>query len=134
MEQLNELYGTLCPRCSSPDVGDIIGSESKLKCRRCGHTFYRGDEVERPSHYMEGRHEVIEIIKNMLTVEEYMGYLKGNIIKYSCRAGLKGDRATDIAKRDKYMDFLSEILERGNVIDGGVKDDIAEDKDGCQSN
>ena len=104
-----------CELCGSHLVEDIIGDPYKVKCRACGNVFYRDDEVYHPKHYTEGKHEVIDIIKEILTGEEYIGYLKGNIIKYSCRAGLKGERADDIRKRDVYTDFLkTERKQNGN--------------------
>ncbi len=69
------------------------------------------DNVEKPYHYNWLQMEVIDIIFNALTPEEFEGYLKGNIIKYSLRAGFK-DKATlneDLAKRNKYLDWLLEF-------------------------
>lgn len=56
------------------------------------------EQVNSPKHYQIGGIETIDIIKTMLTPEEYKGYLKGNIIKYRERAGRKGDAETDHAK------------------------------------
>lgn len=69
------------------------------------------DDVEKPYHYNWLRMEVIDIIFNALTPEEFEGYLKGNIIKYSLRAGFK-DKASlneDLAKRNKYLNWLLEF-------------------------
>ena len=96
-----------CRVCGSRLIDGITGAPYKVQCRACGNVFYRDDEIDHPNHYTEGKYEVIDIIRRTLTAEEYVGYLKGNIIKYSCRAGLKGDRQKDVAKRDKYMDFLN---------------------------
>ena len=82
---------TECVLCGSRMIEDVIGDPHKVKCRACGNVFYRDDEVYHPTHYTEGKHEVMDIIKEILTGEEYIGYLKGNIIKYSWRAGLKGE-------------------------------------------
>ena len=48
------------------------------------------DEVNHPSHYIDGSIECIEAIEAQLTTEEYRGYLKGNIAKYLWRERLKG--------------------------------------------
>lgn len=70
------------------------------------------DVVEKPLHYNWLKKEVIEIIKDCLTPEEYIGYLKGNIIKYSLRAGLKDyDKLEeDLGKRNKYLNWLLDEL------------------------
>lgn len=69
------------------------------------------DPVNRPFHYNWLKKEVIDIIKDCLTEEEFKGYLKGNIIKYSLRAGLKANSSLeeDLQKRNKYLQWLKEI-------------------------
>lgn len=47
------------------------------------------DNVNHPSHYTDGSIEVIEYIRDKLTPEEYLGYCKGNALKYISRAGKK---------------------------------------------
>jgi hypothetical protein len=46
--------------------------------------------------------EVIDLIHDYLTPEEFRGYCKGNILKYRLRAGHKGDATEDIAKAKQY--------------------------------
>lgn len=65
------------------------------------------DMVNHPPHYQRGGVETIDIIKMCLTEEEYLGYLKGNIIKYRERAGLKGNEEQDLAKAKWYYDELN---------------------------
>ena len=36
-------------------------------------------------HYMAGKVEVIDYIRDQLTPEQYEGYLRGNVIKYISR-------------------------------------------------
>lgn len=69
------------------------------------------DEVKRPVGYQRGGIETIEVIKMMLTPEEFRGYLKGNILKYRERAGHKPgtDEATDLAKALTYKEMLDEL-------------------------
>ena len=38
-----------------------------------------------PDHYKRGNIEAIEAIKESMTEEAYLGYLKGNILKYLWR-------------------------------------------------
>jgi hypothetical protein len=70
------------------------------------------DMVNHPPHYTAYATEVIDIIEKMLTPEEFKGYLKGNIIKYRLRAGLKGGkdiRQQDWEKSCFYQDRLFAI-------------------------
>jgi hypothetical protein len=69
----------------------------------------KNDSVNHPSHYTFYKKEVIDIIKDCLTPEEFKGYLKGNLIKYRMRAGLKNDRDEDLKKSNWYQDRLKEI-------------------------
>lgn len=66
------------------------------------------DKVNHPSHYNKYSREVIESIKGLCTPEEFRGYLKGNIIKYSARYSDK-DGVQDIDKLAKYTQFLKEF-------------------------
>lgn len=66
------------------------------------------DKVNHPSHYNKYSREVIESIKGLCTPEEFRGYLKGNIIKYSARYSDK-DGIQDIDKLAKYTQFLKEF-------------------------
>ena len=43
------------------------------------------DSVNKPAHYNNGPVECIEAIESMLTSEEYIGYLRGNSLKYRWR-------------------------------------------------
>ena len=68
----------------------------------------KSDAVNHPSHYNRYSREVIESIKGLCTPEEFRGYLKGNIIKYSARYPDKGG-VQDIDKLAKYTQFLKEF-------------------------
>jgi hypothetical protein len=64
------------------------------------------DMVNHPAHYKVGGIETIDFIQAKLTPEEFRGYLKGNILKYTSRAGHKGDIDTDIGKMVWYANRL----------------------------
>ena len=68
------------------------------------------DPVHRPQHYMQGHIETIDKIKLLLTPEEYLGYLKGNVIKYD-RAPFKGAMEQDYDKQKVYYDWALEQME-----------------------
>lgn len=65
------------------------------------------DSVNKPQHYMLFPDtETIEVIQSLLTVEEYKGYLKGNVLKYRLRAGKKDNTKQDIDKAMRYEEML----------------------------
>jgi hypothetical protein len=64
------------------------------------------DMVNHPAHYKVGGIETIDFIQAKLTPEEFRGYLKGNVLKYTSRAGHKGDIDTDIGKMVWYANRL----------------------------
>lgn len=63
----------------------------------------KADMVNAPPHYTVGGIETIDYIKAKLTPEEFIGYLKGNVIKYTSRAGKKDDIVQDLEKAQWYM-------------------------------
>lgn len=48
------------------------------------------DPVNTPEHYRQGEIECIDAIEAALTPEEFRGYCKGNVIKYTWRERHKG--------------------------------------------
>ncbi len=63
------------------------------------------DDINHPSHYTAGTIECIDAIEAALTPEEYRGYLKGNILKYTWRERQKeGDKA--MGKARWYIDRM----------------------------
>jgi len=54
--------------------------------------------------------EAIDIMKKILTEEEYIGYLKGNILKYQLRLGKKDDVEKEKIKIKDYTNELRELL------------------------
>ncbi|SOB60620.1 protein of unknown function [Pseudodesulfovibrio profundus] len=65
------------------------------------------DPVNLPSHYRQFGKEVIDIIRDTLTPEEFVGYCKGNELKYRLRAGFKDKSKMneDMEKAMKYREF-----------------------------
>lgn len=73
------------------------------------------DVVNNPSHYKGNKGiETIDFIENVLTKEEFIGYLRGNVIKYQSRANLKGRKEEDLKKAKWYSDKLVEVLKDEN--------------------
>lgn len=59
------------------------------------------------THYTSMGMQPWEVMAAVLSHEEFVGYLKGNIIKYSMRQGLKG--SDDAEKAEHYRLKLQEV-------------------------
>ena len=67
-------------------------------------------------HY-KGYVEPIELMQAQMTREAFMGFLRGNIIKYASRFGKKDDESLvkAAAKIRVYAEWL-EVAAKGNVV------------------
>lgn len=63
------------------------------------------DMVNNPPHYTRGAVECIDAIRAALTPDEFRGYVKGNVLKYTFREQLKGGDV-DLKKARWYLDAL----------------------------
>lgn len=63
------------------------------------------------SHYKDMPMQPWEVMEAVLTPAEFVGFLKGNIIKYSMRAGKKPG-SDDAGKAKHYKQKLAEVLAR----------------------
>lgn len=61
-------------------------------------------------HYTSMPIQPWELMEAVLTREEWIGYLKGNLIKYSMRNGRKED-SDDAGKARHYRQKLHEVLQ-----------------------
>ena len=69
--------------------------------------FYALDNVNHPSHYNDGKIEVIDFIE-----DKKLGFCLGNAIKYICRAGKK-DKNKEVEDIQKSIWYLNRYL--GNI-------------------
>lgn len=67
------------------------------------------DNINHPAHYNHNHKgiECIQAMEAMLTPEEFIGYLRGNIFKYQWRFRYKNGRE-DLAKADFYKKMLDD--------------------------
>lgn len=65
------------------------------------------DPVQHPNHYTQGGIETIAAIKACMSDEEFLGYLRGNTLKYLWRYRHKGG-LTDLDKALVYLRWLRE--------------------------
>ena len=69
------------------------------------------DMVNHPPHYNKTSRECIDIIQDSLTSEEFIGYLKGTIIKYTYRYPDKSGQED----MDKAIWFINKLkLQEGS--------------------
>lgn len=66
-----------------------------------------------PSHYRSGKIEVIEIMKDQLSKEQFIGFCKGLILKYLCRADHKNG-LEDYKKAQWYLNYLIKFMEENS--------------------
>lgn len=70
----------------------------------------------KPSHYENLKIDPLEIMFNNFTREEYVGFLKGNILKYLLRYESKGG-VDDLLKCKSYLDMLIAVEKIGDDPD-----------------
>lgn len=74
------------------------------------HPEPKADIVNHPPHYTDGGIEVIDFLQAKMTREEFIGYLKGNVLKYGSRLGKKGDPGVDAGKMAWYAAKLRDVM------------------------
>ena len=70
----------------------------------------QSDMVNSPPHYNQRGTECIDAIEAMLTHEEFVGYLRGNSLKYRWRFRYKNG-IEDLRKAEWYEKKLLKVLE-----------------------
>lgn len=70
------------------------------------------DMVNHPPHYAETDNgvECIDAIRAALGREQFIGFLRGQVIKYQWRLGKKGSSVEDNRKAIWYANKLDEVL------------------------
>ena len=86
---------------SAPNEHPVFSEEAMVKSY---------DAVNRPEHYNNGGMECIDAIKGMLTHDEYIGYLRGNALKYMWRFRYKGKPIEDLRKARWYEERMINYL------------------------
>ena len=66
--------------------------------------------MSEPQHYAKnGLSPLSAFKKGLMSKEEFIGFCKGNVIKYTVRAGQKNDEIQDIDKAIDYLNHLKEV-------------------------
>jgi hypothetical protein len=90
---------------ATPEEWDAVAKELKTV------SISSKDPVNSPTHYTTGDIECIEAIKSMLTPDEYIGYLRGNSLKYRWRFRYKNG-LEDLKKAEWYERRLSRFISK----------------------
>jgi len=77
---------------------------------------FNGDVVNHPPHYNNGDIECIEAIEAMLTPEEFIGYLRGNSLKYRWRFRYKKQPVEDMMKARWYEERLLQFYKKSEDL------------------
>ncbi len=73
-------------------------------------TSVKPDLINQPPHYTAGGIETIDFLQAKLSREEFIGYLKGSVLKYGSRLGKKGAVEVDAGKLSWYALKLRDVL------------------------
>jgi CRISPR/Cas system CMR subunit Cmr4 (Cas7 group RAMP superfamily) len=73
------------------------------------------DSVNSPAHYNNGDIECIDAIEAMLTSDEFIGYLRGNSLKYRWRFRYKNEPVQDMLKATWYEEKLLQFYKKINI-------------------
>jgi len=71
----------------------------------------KDDVVNNPKHYNQGIIECIDAIQAMLSPEEFVGYLRGNSLKYRWRFRYKNG-LEDLEKAEWYEKRLKKAVQK----------------------
>ena len=67
--------------------------------------------MNEPDYYVKnGLSPVGAFKQGLMSTEQYIGFVKGNIIKYAIRAGDTDDASKDVEKGIYYFKLLGEVL------------------------
>lgn len=96
------------------DGGAMTTWDSKGMCYDLEFEFVddvttKNDNVNHPSHYTQGKIEVIDYIE-----DKKLGYHLGNVVKYVSRAGHKNNKLEDLKKARWYLDREIKNMEDKN--------------------
>ena len=75
------------------------------------------DMVNHPPHYSGEGIECIDYIEQVLTPQEFVGYLRGNVIKYQHRLLAKGTPSENAEKAKWYLTRLVRTLRELESLD-----------------
>jgi hypothetical protein len=88
----------------------MIGQYEQNKLSTYAKSSTPHDPVHRPAHYTSGEIECVDAIESALGREQFIGFLRGQVLKYQWRLGKKNDAAEDNNKAIWYASKLRDVL------------------------
>lgn len=79
--------------------------------KKYGLSYSEDINYNHPKHYNQGSIECIDAIQTALTEEQFIGFLRGNVIKYHWRLGNKDTPLQEVEKGLWYANKLKEVLQ-----------------------
>lgn len=79
-----------------------------------------------PKHYKDNIIETIDAIESQLSDKEFVGYLKGSVLKYMCRSGKK----IGVSSQEDYQKaewYLQKLLGRKDKLPMDLHSKILQD-------
>ena len=71
--------------------------------------------VNHPIHYGgDTEYECIKVLKAWMTKDEFIGFCKGNALKYLCRSGKKDEILQEYNKAKWYIEKMIERMKYNN--------------------
>jgi hypothetical protein len=87
----------------------MIPTKNQIEMFERGLNGTRADDMQvSGNHYKEMAVQPWTVMQAVLTPEEFRGFLKGSVIKYSLRQGKKAD-SDDAGKAKHYIQKLGEV-------------------------
>jgi hypothetical protein len=86
-----------------------------------GHLYYAPAEIlipvkaEANDHHYDGEVQPIELMQAQMTREAFIGFLRGNIIKYAARLGKKDAPEKEAKKIQTYANWLVKVLNNQEI-------------------
>lgn len=109
-----DLTGQQLVSCSINAIEGRRGQEDYIDCGS-----FEPDVVSVPPHYVpEDGVEFIDYLRQVLSPEEFIGFARGNALKYQHRARLKGSMEADLRKSANYAllaagyDFRTDLAKK----------------------
>lgn len=92
------------------DLYESLMSLEKPKPDPAADVNEENDMVNNPEHYTFGGIETVDYLRAKLTKEEFVGWCRGNALKYLSRAGHKDEELQEYRKAAKYIEWIIDTM------------------------
>lgn len=114
MEIYKNTVRILWQRHTHPEELPFIDDEPSLNDKYAEIENVRQDIINSPIHYADSTIECIDAMEAMMTPEQFIGYLRGNVFKYQWRYEKKNG-IEDLKKAQWYLERLTEKVAEKNA-------------------